>query len=374
MQEQQVNRDAAAIAEASAFKAIVHMHPESIFVVADDGEVLYANHSGTRLLGRLVPPGRGVPGVLNLPAGHSNTATLRGLAGCDLVLAAHSRPVTWNSHSARMLYVSDVTDCTRQQESLERLAYYDGLTGLYNRRGLELVAEHHCLVAARSRRDVVGLFIDLDGLKQINDRYGHHTGDQAIVELADVIRAASRDADIKARIGGDEFVVLVSEDSASAIDILLTRIRAEVDRRNASSGRSYTLSMSIGIARHGPEKRCDMGKLLGEADSSMYRAKRQRDGRPVRHFDGRGSASAAGVTTASAGPERLFQGLMPPWGRGSPRGGKGQDIPSWLARTFLGRRKGPRCRVQWWKWMGPSGRRASPMPPEEAATGLRRSH
>jgi len=315
-----------------------------------------------------------VPGAINLPAGDSHTTTLRDLAGCDIVLAAHSRPLTWHARSARMLYVSDMTDCTREHQSLERLAYYDGLTGIYNRRGLELVAEHHCLVAARSRRDVVALFIDLDGLKRINDSYGHHTGDRAIVELTDVIRTASRDADIKARIGGDEFVILVSEDSASAVDILLTRIKAEVDKRNATSGRRYTLSMSIGIARHGPEGRCDMAKLLGEADSSMYRAKRQQDDSPVRHFDGRGSASAAGVNATPVGPEKPSRGLMPPWGRVIPRGGRGQDVPGWLARAFLVRRKAARCRTRWWKWMGPGGRRALPMPPEEAATALRRSH
>lgn len=340
MQEEQVNRDAVATAEVAAFKAIVHMHPESIFVVADDGKVLYVNDSGSHLLGRLAPPGVGVPRALNLPAGDSNTLTLRDLTGCDIVLAAHSQPLTWHARSARMLSVSDVTDCARQHESLERLAYYDGLTGLYNRRGLELVAEHHCLVAARARRHVVALFIDLDGLKQINDRYGHHTGDEAIVELADVMRGASRDADIKARIGGDEFVLLVSEDSANAIDILLARIRAEVDKRNVTSGRKYTLSMSIGIACHAPEEPCDMTKLLGEADRSMYRAKRQRDARPVRHFDARGSASAAGVNTTRVGPAKPSQGLMPPWVRVSPRQGHGQDLTGWLARAFLGRRKG----------------------------------
>ncbi len=176
------------------------------------------------------------------------------------------------------------------------------MTGLYNRRGLELVAEHHCLVAARAGEHVVAFFIDLDGLKQINDGFGHRTGDEALVELADVIGTVFRDSDIKARVGGDEFVVLINEDVPGRVDHLLARIRTEVEKRNRAAGRNHNLSVSIGIARHAPNARLDIEKLLAEADKSMYDAKRQAEPGVVRHGDRDtpGSAASADVTVKEA--------------------------------------------------------------------------
>ncbi len=94
---------------------------------------------------------------------------------------------------------------------------------------------------------------------------------------ASVICTVFRDSDIKARVGGDEFVVLVNEDAPGRVDHLLARISTEVDRRNAAAGRDHTLSISIGIARHEPKASLDIGKLLAEADQSMYDAKRRDD-------------------------------------------------------------------------------------------------
>ncbi|UCE88947.1 MAG: sensor domain-containing diguanylate cyclase [Pseudomonadota bacterium] len=280
-------------AQPSGFEDIVRMHPDGVLVLDGAGQILYANTAGVRLLCRMAGIEGDVPEELNVPAGNSATVTLADAAGCDMVLEVASRAVEWGGHAARLLYINDVTRHTSDYASLEQLVYNDHLTGLYNRRGLELVAEHHWAVAARDEQHVVAFFIDLDGLKQINDSRGHNAGDQAIAELSEVVCSVFRDADIKARIGGDEFVVLVNEDGANVVDNLLERIRHEVDDRNAYPARPYQLSISIGIGRHGPEESFNMAELLRVADKSMYRAKQQRGNDAVRHVDGGATRTAA---------------------------------------------------------------------------------
>jgi diguanylate cyclase (GGDEF)-like protein len=187
---------------------------------------------------------------------------------------------------ARLVYLSDITHHVTHRERLEHLAYLDHLTSLYNRRGLELVAEHLWATAARLGRPVLAFYFDLDGLKDINDNRGHHCGDAAIREVADVVRHVFRDADVKARIGGDEFVVLVVEDHENPADKLLARIEDEVRARNAAHARDYALHVSVGIGRHGSERPFDVMHLLAQADRRMYRAKRAARQGCVRHCDG----------------------------------------------------------------------------------------
>lgn len=141
------NGDGETVAEGPVFKAIVDTHPEGILVVANDDKPLYANVSAAGLLARLADGGDRLPGVMSLPAGDVTRLTLSDLTGAEVVLAVRSQPIRWHGRDVRLLYVTDETCQTRRQESLECLAYSDHLTGLYDGRGLELVAEPHALLA-----------------------------------------------------------------------------------------------------------------------------------------------------------------------------------------------------------------------------------
>ncbi len=308
MVNNKTNSDGTALARDTAFKDIVDGHPESILIFAEDGVPLYANASASGLLSRLADEGQTLPDALAHASDDTARLTLSDVIGGEVVLTVRADAITWEGRAARLLYVTDETHQTRQHESLARLAYTDHLTGLYNRRGLELVGEHHCLVAARAGEHVVAFFIDLDGLKQINDRYGHHTGDEALVELADVIGAVFRDSDIKARVGGDEIVVLITEDAPGRVDHLLARISTEVERRNAASGRQHNLSISIGVARHGPEAGLNIDALLAEADRCMYDAKRQ--AQPGAARPGETDAQGPVVGVEAAAPQSFNLALM----------------------------------------------------------------
>jgi diguanylate cyclase (GGDEF)-like protein len=165
---------------------------------------------------------------------------------------------------------------TQLQEELRRLATIDPLTGLANRRGFFALAEHTLLVAARTRCAVALLFLDTDGLKQVNDELGHACGDALLVEVADVIRETIRSSDIAGRIGGDEFCVLLVGDPDLDHDRVVRRLRETEAAHNARPGRRFSVSTSIGLTSLPPGRSVTLEELIDAADEGMYADKRAR--------------------------------------------------------------------------------------------------
>jgi diguanylate cyclase (GGDEF)-like protein/PAS domain S-box-containing protein len=163
-----------------------------------------------------------------------------------------------------------------QTEELRHLSLRDGLTGLYNRRGFLELSAQVVRVAERERHGLAVLFVDLDGLKAINDGFGHEKGDAAIVEAGEVLRATCRATDLVARLGGDEFVVLASKVDEESIDVLKARIGQAVAQANVSPHREYQLAFSLGVARFDPDAPVAIEALITEADARMYEAKQRR--------------------------------------------------------------------------------------------------
>ncbi len=194
------------------------------------------------------------------------------------------RWLDWNTQpeeGGRMFCVArDVTDQVEHEQLRKQLedeirqaALIDTLTGIYNRRGFFLLAEQALRSAARHQRPYLLCFFDLNGLKEINDELGHDQGDEALYDMAEVLRSVFRSSDIIGRLGGDEFVVLAEGDSA-AEPALRQRVGDEIVRHNESAGRAYRLSTSIGIARFESRRPRSLSELLQEADRQMYEHKR----------------------------------------------------------------------------------------------------
>jgi len=164
----------------------------------------------------------------------------------------------------------------RLLSALRSLSLIDDLTGLYNRRGFADLGEQYLKLARRTARGVTMVFLDLDRFKTINDSLGHHVGDQALMKVADILRATFRRSDIVARLGGDEFAVLALEASGESSELLLDRLRERFQDFNRTSHEPYQLVVSIGMARHDGDARIRLEDLLAEADSAMYEDKRGR--------------------------------------------------------------------------------------------------
>jgi diguanylate cyclase (GGDEF)-like protein len=162
------------------------------------------------------------------------------------------------------------------QEELRRHATVDDLTGLANRRGFFALGEHELLVAARTRSSVALLFLDVDGLKLVNDELGHVVGDFLLKEAADVIRETIRSSDIAGRLGGDEFCVLLLGDPALDPDRVVARMHDTLSVHNARPGRTYQISLSMGISALPPGRSVTLEELIDAADERMYEDKRAR--------------------------------------------------------------------------------------------------
>ncbi|MEM6960129.1 MAG: GGDEF domain-containing protein [Myxococcota bacterium] len=158
---------------------------------------------------------------------------------------------------------------------LKRMAGCDELTGIANRRAFRDALEREC---ARSERTGAGLsiiLVDLDGLKTINDHFGHAAGDDAIVATAHSCLDALRATDLVARLGGDEFALLLPETDAGEAAVVAERIRRHIEDQVLESGR---LKASVGVASSGAEP-TDAASLTASADRALYADKRSRQPR-----------------------------------------------------------------------------------------------
>lgn len=159
--------------------------------------------------------------------------------------------------------------------SLRTRSLVDELTGLYNRRGFLTLAQHLLRTSRRHDRTCALLFIDLDGLKQLNDTQGHAAGDQLIRELAGILLHTFRKSDVVARLGGDEFVVLAVESESAGGTSALSRLRDAVREHNAARTGVAPLAVSVGVAIPDPAQPESIDSLLSRADAEMYKEKRR---------------------------------------------------------------------------------------------------
>jgi diguanylate cyclase (GGDEF)-like protein/PAS domain S-box-containing protein len=184
-----------------------------------------------------------------------------------------------DEHPAHFIFqIQDITERKRAEAALQSLSLVDELTGLYNRRGFLAVTEQHVAAIRRDDKIPIVLYADLDGLKQINDSYGHPEGDRALATAAQILKETFRSSDILARLGGDEFVALAAIDPEEGADSLTNRLQEQFEASNALRSRPYNLSVSVGVA-HFEDDRYSIEDLMAQADRAMYEEKRSKPSR-----------------------------------------------------------------------------------------------
>ncbi len=196
-----------------------------------------------------------------------------------------------------MWLLLDITELKRYQEQVEGMAFRDGLTGLPNRTLLLDRIRHALPLSERTHRELAVCFIDLDGFKEINDRFGHDAGDRLLQAVAVRMEACLRGNDTVARLGGDEFVLVLAQlHSRDECQEILGRVLEFVREPVAvTADRSAAVSASIGVALC-PEDGTVPEFLLARADAAMYAAKRA--GRnQVRYFHERAAERNPAATS-----------------------------------------------------------------------------
>lgn len=162
-------------------------------------------------------------------------------------------------------------------EKLDRMSAFDGLTGLYNRVGFQIQADKYKMYAKSSGRSLYISFIDIDGLKKVNDTYGHHEGDWLIKAIAECLRKASREEEVCMRFGGDEFIVLGLENVADGRHLEFEQeFQNHIRQVNESQKREYPVSASIGSYTIDDVEHTNLQIVIERADMEMYLRKKKK--------------------------------------------------------------------------------------------------
>lgn len=201
---------------------------------------------------------------------HKDGQEVWALTSISLVHDAQGEPLHF------IFQIEDITERKRAEGAIKTLSLVDELTGLYNRRGFLAFSEQHLVSVQRANKSLMVVYADLDGLKQINDSYGHKEGDRALVKTAEILRETFRSSDVIGRLGGDEFTVFAAVEPEGGVETVMARLNDKFQKYNSQAGQPYRLSISVGLAFMHPHEKQTVEDLMAQADESMYQNKRQR--------------------------------------------------------------------------------------------------
>ncbi len=277
-------------------QAIIQTAIDGIIIINDQGTIISFNPAAEHMFGYMKEEVVGKNIKLLMPeserANHDSDLQKYIETGIGRIIGIGSREVTAlkkNGHTFPMEIsanemmlpdgryfvgiVRDISDRKKAEEKIRRMAHFDQLTGLANRNLLYDRLGQALAQSRRHKQPLALLFLDLDGFKPVNDRYGHDIGDMLLKEIAARLRGCVREVDTVARVGGDEFVIVLNEignreNAAKAAEKILSAIAQPY----ILAGKTCQVSGSIGITM-APEDGTDIDTLLKKADDAMYMAK-----------------------------------------------------------------------------------------------------
>ena len=256
------------VTAANGVEALEKLSQETVHIALSD--IMMPKMDGFELIHKV----RSDPGLKNIyliliTARIQEGDRVRGLdLGADDYI---TKPFSFSELLARVRVGSRVV---QYQQHLEYQTQIDSLTGLFNRRAFEKKIAEEFERAKRYHHAFSLLILDIDNFKTINDTYGHHGGDTALVRISDTLRAKTRQSDFPSRYGGEEFVLILPEtDQESALQVA-TKIQDEI--RSSTFGindRHFSLTVSIGISSSSNKDYSDWTQMLNDADQALYVAK-----------------------------------------------------------------------------------------------------
>ncbi|TAK77175.1 MAG: diguanylate cyclase [Gammaproteobacteria bacterium] len=263
----------------NVFLNIIGKNRDGILIFDLKGRIVYANPAALELfdkdLGALLGESIGI-----FIDGDKKTAItiahkIKGLIHVELNIA----DITWNDQPARLASLRDITHYTKMQSVLEHLSHFDYLTNLPNRISFEETLKKAMHRADRIHKKVALLFLDMDGFKKVNDTYGHHMGDQLLVQVAKLLTETVRAEDLVSRLGGDEFAIILERIGRdNYCEQIARNIIRKISQPIYLSDKEIRINFSIGIALY-PTHAVTAYELIKNADAAMYQAKISGSGR-----------------------------------------------------------------------------------------------
>lgn len=171
--------------------------------------------------------------------------------------------------------LQDITESKASEQKLKHMARHDPLTGVFNRYALSEVLEQEASRAQRYMHPIGVLMIDVNRFKEVNDRFGHATGDKVLQLVADVLSSTVRDTDYVVRYGGDEFLIMLLETNGGTQLVRDRIIETMASRNPVNLLVDFSITLSIGIAYWRPDSNVSMESVLSQADQAMYAEKRR---------------------------------------------------------------------------------------------------
>ena len=209
---------------------------------------------------------------------------IRFYAGCPLQVSGHrlgtlciidTRARTFGENYITLL--KDLAAMVECELAAIHMATMDELTDISNRRGFMTLAQHSINLGIRQIAPLILVFLDLDQFKDINDKFGHAAGDQVLVDFAALMKKSFRNSDVFARIGGDEFAVLMSNTTQAQAEVAIEKFSGLLREYNQYKCRRYTVEYSYGIVEFEQNKHNSIEALLEDGDALMYELKNSKN-------------------------------------------------------------------------------------------------
>lgn len=243
---------------------------DGILVIDKNYTICYANKSAEKIYNQSSENLIGTPFGNPVVKGEKTEIETFDTSGAKHVVEMSVAEIVWEGETSYLASLRDISEHKKKQEALYALSNKDDVTGLYNRRGFQSLAIQHIKLAKQTKSGLIIVVLDIDGLKQINDRFGHMVGTKAIIETAEILQQTFRESDIISRLGGDEFVVLTTITIPDDFKVIESRLKKIIMDHNAKKDRPYNLSISMGTAHYDPINPVSLNELLNQADKSMY--------------------------------------------------------------------------------------------------------
>jgi len=258
------------------YRQLLETNQDAIFVYDTNNIIRYANPAAHALFSKDQRDLIGTKLPIEEDISTQKEIEIKDPYGNTVFLDVRSVSTDWDNETMTLSVLRDITESTRLRKELEQISLTDDLTGLYNRRGFNILSERMITLARRQRADIFILFGDMDKLKKINDTLGHIEGDNAIRAMAGIFTRAFRESDLIARMGGDEFAVMGLINEPLVPETLIERLQGHIDEFNAKAGAKFKLALSIGIERLPCRSEAQIEEALHAADTKMYAAKEKK--------------------------------------------------------------------------------------------------
>lgn len=259
------------------YRAVLESNTDALIVVNHNKEILYINPAANKMFGEnkeellfdILDYDEIENGVKEVTINYMNSSKVIG----EMCISE----TDWEGKEAFLISIRDITEKVHLREKLKIQSLTDELTTLYNRRGFFSLAEHKIEFAKRNKKGILLFFIDIDGMKKINDNLSHNHGDSALKGASEILKETFSERDVIARIGGDEFAVLTLDtyrEDAEKLIKKLANIQSEFNKKN---NKPFNISMSAGAAYFDPKNPMNIDELITIADQCMYEQKKNKD-------------------------------------------------------------------------------------------------